>query len=50
MEWLFLINVGFVFFSGWLAIRCFNQGSVSAGYLNLIASALNAAIVGAKFF
>jgi len=49
MEWLYLLNVGCTIFSGWVAIGCFQRGNTSAGYLNLFASALNAALIAARF-
>lgn len=42
------INVIFVFFSGYLAIECFEDEREFAGWLNLFASSLNAAIVVAR--
>jgi hypothetical protein len=49
MEWLYLFNVMFIFVSGYLAIRCFNNGNPVTGYMNLFASALNAALVAVHF-
>lgn len=45
MDWFYLINVGCVYISWRWAMECFNDGLKSAGYVNLFASALNAAIV-----
>ena len=50
MEWLYLINFVCVIFSGWVALGCFQRGSTGLGYLNLFASALNAALIVARFF
>jgi hypothetical protein len=42
------INVFFVFVSGWMAISCFDNGNEGAGWFNLFASSLNAAIVATR--
>ena len=43
------INLFFVFFSGYVAITCFNDGQDRAGWINLFASSLNGAIIALKF-
>lgn len=53
MNWidaLFLINLAFMFFSGWLAISCFKDENTKAGWVNLFASALNGAVFFNHFF
>lgn len=39
-----LINLGCVFLSGWVAVRCFNRGDSTMGWFNVFASSLNAGI------
>lgn len=46
---LYLINIAFVFVSWKVATISFDNGDKIRGYLNLFASALNAAIVLRKF-
>ena len=46
---LYLINVLCIFVSWKFATTCFNEGNKTGGYLNLFASALNAAIVASHF-
>lgn len=45
MNWFTLINVFFAIFSWKWATRSFNEGNNTAGWVNLFASALNAAAV-----
>ena len=42
------INVFFVFFSAWVAYDCFKRDKIKWGWLNLMASALNAALVAVR--
>jgi len=44
------INVFFAFFSGWVAIGCFEDKNIGAGWLNLFASAINGAIIAVRIF
>ncbi len=50
IDYLFFINLAFMFFSGWLAISCFIDEHPKAGWLNLVASALNGAVFMDHFF
>jgi hypothetical protein len=45
MEYLLLINCMFVVFNGWLCWVCFRNDNRRAAWVNLFASALNAAVV-----
>ena len=45
MEWLYIINVLFVFISWHLASRCYDNGNKIGFYFNMFASALNGVIV-----
>jgi hypothetical protein len=45
-----LPNLVFIFFSGFLAIQCFEAGNNALGWLNLFASALNFASLLIKIF
>lgn len=47
---LYLINFAFIFVSWHFATVCFNNGNRFGGWLNVFASALNAAIVVSHFF
>ena len=40
-----IVNLMFVFFSGYLAVQCFQVGATFWGWFNLFASAMNAASV-----
>lgn len=42
------INVFFVFFSAYVAYTCFEEGNTKAGWVNVLASSLNFAIVGVR--
>lgn len=42
------INVFFVFFSAVVAYTCFKDDNDNAGWINIFASAVNLAIIGAK--
>lgn len=50
IDFLFLINLAFVFISGYVAYTCFEDGRTNAGYFNLFASALNGAVFANHFF
>ena len=50
MEYLYLINAGFAFFSWVWAMEAFEKGNNVGGYANLFASALNAAAVAYHIF
>jgi len=49
MDWLYLINLAFVFISFKWAMDSFNIGANFAGWMNLFASALNGAIIAHHF-
>ena len=49
-ELLYLLNIYFIWFSWNLANQCFEDDHTRAGWLNIFASALNAAIVADHFF
>ena len=42
------VNLMFVFFSGYMAVQCFQAGASFWGWTNLFASALNAAAFAAR--
>jgi hypothetical protein len=44
-ELLYIINLCFVWFSWRVAMHCFENDNTKAGWLNIFASALNAAII-----
>lgn len=50
MDFILLINLLCVFVSGYWAIYSFNRGLTSSAWLNLFASALNAAVVASHIF
>lgn len=49
IELLYLVNTYFIWFSWRLANECFEDYNVRGGWLNIFASALNAAIVADHF-
>ena len=49
MDFLYIINVGCIAFSGWLAFTCFVKGNDIGGWMNVFASSLNLAIVANHF-
>lgn len=50
MAWVYLINVVFVYLSWKWATEAFEKGNDTAGWLNIFASAINAAAVASHFF
>lgn len=45
MEWFYSFNVAFIFVSAYLSKISFARGNNFGGWINLTASALNAAVV-----
>lgn len=45
MEWYYIINVAFIFVGAYLSKVSFDRGNNTGGWVNLLASALNAAVV-----
>lgn len=50
MEYLFIVNLVLVFISGWLAFTCYAKGNTVGGWVNLFASAINAAAFASHIF
>lgn len=49
LELLYLLNVFCIWYSWRAADECFEYGNTRAGWINVLASALNAAIVADHF-
>jgi hypothetical protein len=50
IDYIFFINLAFMFFSGWVAYHAFNDGNNKGGWVNVFASALNGAVFMDHFF
>jgi hypothetical protein len=50
MEWLVILNAFFAVWNGYLAFDCFKDQNTKFGWLNVFASATNAAIVASHIF
>lgn len=50
MNWLSIINLVLIYYSWKWATEAFNRGHNAAGWLNIVASALNAAAFASVIF